>query len=50
MDLAVATGVITKRMKFEEYCDTSFAPDLETVRLPFDRMPGLDEITAQKPK
>ncbi len=50
MDLAVTTGVITKRMRFEEYCDTSFAPDLETVRLPFDRLPGLDEITAQKPK
>lgn len=44
MDLAFTTGTITKRMAFEEYCDTSFAPDLETVRLPFDRLPGLDEI------
>ncbi|MDZ4771931.1 MAG: ABC transporter substrate-binding protein [Planctomycetota bacterium] len=48
MDLAVSTNIIPKRMKFEEYCDTSFAPDLETVSLPFDRMPGLDQISQQK--
>lgn len=28
MDLAVEMNVITKRMQFEEYCDTQFAPDL----------------------
>ena len=48
MDLAVSTGTIGKRMAFEEYCDTSFAPDLETIRLPFDRLPGLDQISAPK--
>src|SRR5207247_4203788 len=31
MDLSVEFGVIPKHMKFEEYCDTSFAPDLETL-------------------
>jgi len=48
MDLAVSTGTFTKRMAFEEYCDTTFAPDLETVKLPFDRLPGLDEITKER--
>jgi NitT/TauT family transport system substrate-binding protein len=31
MDLAVETGVMARRMAFEEYVDTSFAPDLERV-------------------
>lgn len=48
MNLAVSTGVITKHMQFEEYCDASFAPDLETISEPFDRLPGLDEITIKK--
>jgi hypothetical protein len=28
MDLAVEMNVIQRRMAFEEYCDTRFAPDL----------------------
>ena len=32
MDLAVEMNVIGKRMRFEEYCDTSFAPDLGTLQ------------------
>lgn len=32
MDLAVEMNVITKRMAFEEYCDTRFAPNLGTIR------------------
>jgi NitT/TauT family transport system substrate-binding protein len=47
MDLAVEMDIIPKRMKFEEYCDTSFAPDLETVDVPFDRLPGVEEIAQQ---
>lgn len=39
MDLAVETGVIPKRMQFEEYCDTRFAPDLQTVALPWKDLP-----------
>lgn len=39
MDLAVETGVIPKRMQFEEYCDTRFAPDLQTVGLPWKDLP-----------
>lgn len=49
MDLAVSTGTLPRRMAFEEYCDTSFAPDLETVDVPFDRLPGLDEISKAAP-
>lgn len=48
MDLAVRTKIIGRRMKFEEYCDTSFAPDLETIQQPFDRLPGLDGISVKK--
>jgi len=29
MDLAVETGVLPRHMAFEEYCDPSFAPELE---------------------
>lgn len=32
MDLAVEMNVIQKRMAFEEYCDTRFAPDLGAIR------------------
>ncbi|MCC7014172.1 MAG: ABC transporter substrate-binding protein [Planctomycetes bacterium] len=32
MDLAVEMNVIQRRMRFEEYCDTSFAPDLGALR------------------
>lgn len=31
MDLAVEMNVIQRRMNFEEYCDTSFAPDLGAI-------------------
>lgn len=47
MDLALEAGILPRRMKFEDYCDTSFAPDLETVDVPFDRLPGLDEARAK---
>ena len=42
MNLAVETGVITTHMQFAEYCDASFAPDLETISIagmPFPRLP-----------
>jgi NitT/TauT family transport system substrate-binding protein len=48
MDLAVEMKVIPKHMKFEEYCDTSFAPDLETVALPCDRLPDVDKVAAKQ--
>lgn len=44
MDLALEMKVLPRRMKFEEYCDTSFAPDLETVKPPFDRLPEVEEV------
>lgn len=47
MDLAVEMEVITRHMQFEEYCDTSFAPDLGTVDVPFDRLPGAEELARQ---
>lgn len=31
MELAIETGVLPRTMRFDEYCDTSFAPDLATV-------------------
>jgi NitT/TauT family transport system substrate-binding protein len=48
MDLAAETGVIPKRMKFEEYCDTRFAPDLESVQVEFDRLPMPSESELAK--
>ncbi|MCC6409708.1 MAG: ABC transporter substrate-binding protein [Planctomycetes bacterium] len=39
MSLAVETGVLPKHMEFEEYCDTRFAPDLQTVIMPFKDLP-----------
>lgn len=47
MDLAVELGILPKKLAFEEYVDTSFAPDLETVDLPFDRLPGVEEVAAK---
>ncbi len=47
MDLAVEMGVIPTRMAFEEYCDTRFAPDLGLVDVPFDRLPGVEEVAAR---
>jgi len=44
MELAVEMDVLPRRMAFEEYCDTSFAPDLETIVLPVDRLPEVDEV------
>lgn len=47
MQLGVEMGLFPRFMPFEEYCDTSFAPDLETVIVPFDRLPKVDEVAAQ---
>jgi NitT/TauT family transport system substrate-binding protein len=47
MDLFVEFKILPRRMAFEEYADTSFAPDLETLPLPFDRMPGVDKLAAE---
>lgn len=44
MDLAVDVGLMPRRMEFEEYVDPSFAPDLETVDVPFDRLPEVEEV------
>jgi NitT/TauT family transport system substrate-binding protein len=43
MDLAVELDVIGRRMAFEEYCDTSFAPDLGALVFPFERLPPAEE-------
>jgi len=48
MDLFVEFGLIPRRMAFEEYADTSFAPDLETLAVPFDRLPGVEEIAGAR--
>ncbi len=48
MQLAFEMKVLPRMMKFEEYCDTSFAPDLETLPLPCDRLPALAEAEAAK--
>ncbi|MCY2959422.1 MAG: ABC transporter substrate-binding protein [Planctomycetota bacterium] len=47
MDLAVELGILPKRIPFEDYVDTSFAPDLQTVDLDFDRLPGIEEAKSQ---
>ena len=47
MDLAVEVGIFSERIPFESYVDTSFAPDLETVDVPFDRLPQVEEIAKQ---
>ena len=46
MDLFAEFGLMRK-MAFEEYADTSFAPDLETLVVPFDRLPEVDAVAAQ---
>ena len=48
MALFADFNVIPKRMQFEEYTDTSFAPDLETLPLPFDRLPDVDKVAAKQ--
>jgi NitT/TauT family transport system substrate-binding protein len=50
MDLFVEFKILPKRMEFEQYADTSFAPDLETLPLPFDRMPEVERLAAETPK
>lgn len=47
MDLAVELGILPRRIPFEDYVDTSFAPDLETVDLELDRLPGVEEAQSQ---
>jgi NitT/TauT family transport system substrate-binding protein len=46
MDLFVEFKLLPRRMQFEEYADTSFAPDLETLPLTFDRLPGVEKVAA----
>jgi NitT/TauT family transport system substrate-binding protein len=46
MDLFVEFKLLPRRMQFEEYADTSFAPDLETLPLTFDRLPGVEKAAA----
>jgi len=48
MDLFVEFKLMPRKMNFEEYCDTSFAPDLETITPPFDRLPEVDQVARQK--
>lgn len=48
MDLAVEMEVLPRRMQFEEYCDTSFAPDLGAIPLPCDRLPDIEKVAAQQ--
>jgi NitT/TauT family transport system substrate-binding protein len=48
MNLFADFNLIPKRMKFEEYADTSFAPDLETLAVPFDRLPEVDKVAAKQ--
>jgi NitT/TauT family transport system substrate-binding protein len=48
MDLALEMKVLPRKMKFEEYCDTSFAPDLSTLAVTMDHLPAMDAITASK--
>jgi NitT/TauT family transport system substrate-binding protein len=47
MQLGVEMQLFPRFMPFEEYCDTSFAPDLETVIVPFDRMPGIEKVAGK---
>ncbi|MBL8861573.1 MAG: ABC transporter substrate-binding protein [Planctomycetes bacterium] len=47
MDLAVELGILPRRIPFEDYVDTRFAPDLETVDLGLDRLPAIE--TLEKP-
>ena len=47
MDLAVELQILPKKLAFEEYVDVSFAPDLETVDLPYDRLPEVEQVAQQ---
>ncbi len=47
MTLGVEMGLYPKFLPFEAYCDTSFAPDLETIVVPFDRLPEVDRVAKQ---
>jgi NitT/TauT family transport system substrate-binding protein len=47
MELAVELGILPRKIAYEEYVDPSFAPDLETVDLPFDRLPDVEKVAAQ---
>jgi NitT/TauT family transport system substrate-binding protein len=47
MQLGVDMGLFPRFMRFEDYTDTSFAPDLETLPVPFDRLPDVDKVAAQ---
>lgn len=44
MSLAVELKILPKSIPFEDYVDTSFSPDLETVDLTFDRLPKVDTV------
>jgi NitT/TauT family transport system substrate-binding protein len=47
VDLSVELDILPRRIEFEEYADASFAPDLETVDVPFDRLPDVDKVASQ---
>jgi NitT/TauT family transport system substrate-binding protein len=47
MTLGVEMGLYPKFVPFEAYCDTSFAPDLETIVPPFDRLPEVEKVAAK---
>ncbi len=47
VDLSVELGILPKRIEFEEYADDSFSPDLSTVDVPFDRLPGVERVAEQ---
>ncbi len=47
MNLAVEMEILPRRMEFEEYFDTSFAPDLDLLAPLPDRLPGVDEVIAK---
>ncbi|MFN0243968.1 MAG: ABC transporter substrate-binding protein [Planctomycetota bacterium] len=47
MDLAFELKILPKKIPFEDYVDASFAPDLETVDVKFDRLPRVEEIAKQ---
>ena len=43
----VELGILPRKIAFEEYVDTSFAPDLETIDLELDRLPDVERVAAQ---
>lgn len=48
MELAVELKILPRSIPFEDYVDTSFAPDLETVDVVFDRLPDVDKVAAEQ--